>query len=113
MHFVPVISAPCFRDISIGIGKVPLASTIAGIVAWCGRGKLAEHREDPSPDIIEAEVAAEAQLLQLEFLGPKGLGRAAHGVVFGMVEVENVVDIGAELGREVLGGHRRINYAAI
>src|ERR1019366_1986665 len=38
IHYVEVISGVGLGDIAIGIGKLPLATRRAGIVAWRGRG---------------------------------------------------------------------------
>src|SRR5580698_6397598 len=113
MHLVPVVPAPCFRDIPIGIGKVPLATAVAGVVAWYRGGKLAEHGEEPTANIVNTDISAEAQLLDLELLGTELLGGPTHGVVFGMVEVKDVVDVRAELRHKVFRCHGRVYDAAI
>ena len=49
------------------------------------------------------EVAAHTQLGHLNFARPKNLARSADGVVFRVMEVVDVIDIGADFGRNELG----------
>ena len=59
------------------------------------------------------EVAAEAELRELELAGADALARADEGVVLRMVEVVDVVDVDPELAGEDLGVERRVGGAAV
>ncbi len=41
------------------------------------------------------EIAAEADLLDLNFVGAKGLGRSSQAVILGMIEAADVIRIEA------------------
>ena len=59
------------------------------------------------------EVAAHAELRHLEFVGPKDLAGAADGVVLGMIEVVDIVDVSADLRSKELGIERNFFDAAV
>jgi hypothetical protein len=63
--------------------------------------------------VVDEQIAAHAELLQLYLLRAKHLARPVDGVVLGMVEVEVVIQIHADLGREVLGAKRTIDGAGV
>jgi hypothetical protein len=56
----------------------------------------------PRVRVIEMEVAAQAELLRLDFVGAEEFARSAHRVVDRLVEVVGVGNIGADLRREEL-----------
>ena len=63
-------------------------------------GIRAELGHEPGANVVPVEVAADAELLQLDFVGPKQFARPAHGVVDRPVEVEGIGDVGADFGGE-------------
>src|SRR5262249_245691 len=60
------------------------------------------HGENAAADILPVEVAAKADLLQLDFVGAKDLGRATHAIVPWIVETVNVVSVKADFRSEEL-----------
>ena len=53
-------------------------------------------------DILPVEIAAEADLLYLDFIGSKSLGRPPETVIPGMIEAADVIRIEAYFRREEL-----------
>jgi hypothetical protein len=49
------------------------------------------------------EVPPNADLLHVNFTGPEGLGRAAHCVVFRLIETRHKVSIESNFGSEEFG----------
>ena len=58
-------------------------------------------------------VAAYADLFQLPFIGAEALRCPAHGVVRGVVVVQDIIRVGAKLRRKVLGGHGAVGGVPI
>src|ERR1017187_3515659 len=102
MGNIPVVTAPCLRDVLVRAGQIPLAAARAGVVPRGRRGEQTVHGEDAPAHVVDADVAADADLLKLPLVGTEALCSAAHAVVLRVVIVENVVRIGAEFRREVL-----------
>ena len=69
-----MVSAPAFRNVAVGVTKVPLAARSAAVVAGCRGGELTEHGQNSAANVANTEVAAEAQLFQLPFVGSETLG---------------------------------------
>src|SRR6202789_1338406 len=109
VQFVPVVSAIHLRDVAIGAVKVPLPTRGAAIVTRRGLGVEAELAEEASVNVIQVEVSAYPCVGDLNLLGTEDPPRSADGVVFGMIEVEIVVGVDANLRREVLGRQRKIS----
>src|SRR5947209_7791106 len=102
MQRVPVVAAPSFGEIAVGIVEVPLPAAGTGIVAWSGLRIQPQLRHQPSADVLVVKVAADAELSYLHLVGAKDLARPANRVVFGMGEVVDVVNIGPDLWSEEL-----------
>src|SRR6202158_1994840 len=54
------------------------------------------------------KVAADSELRYLDFIGPENFARPANSIVFGMVEIVDVVDIGSNFRGKKLRIHRRL-----
>src|SRR5271166_2884042 len=113
MVHVPVITAPGFGKVPVGILQVPLSAVITGVVSRGGGGEQAAHGQNAPARILNAKIAAHAYLLQLPLVGAEHFRGPAHRVVLGTVVVKNVVGVEANLGREVLGGHGQVFYAPV
>ena len=103
--YIPVIAAPRLREVLVGVFQIPLATVVAGVVAHGGLREQAIHGQDAAARVLDPDVAAEAGLLKLEFFRAVHFGRAHHGVVLGMVVIEDVVGVEANFRSEVLGAH--------
>src|ERR1017187_5813609 len=68
---VEVVPAPRLRYGAIGVTEVPLAPSRAGIVPRRRGGKHPKHGQDSAANVLPVEVAAHADLFQLEITGPK------------------------------------------
>src|ERR1700683_3648416 len=97
---VNVITTVRLRHIAIRIGDIPLPLGIAWIVAWRCFGIHAKLSHETGANVVEVEVASDAELLQLDFVGAKQLARSAYGVVDGFIEVVVVGNIGPNFGSE-------------
>ncbi len=81
----------------------------AAVITRGGGGKQAIHEKDPPAYVIDANVAADADLLQLELCRTGTFSvdpprESSSGWFMSSV----VVRVGAKLRREVLGGHRAV-----
>ena len=110
---VEVIAAVGLRDIAVGVGKVPLSACRARIVARRCLGVEAELCHQTRPHVVVVEVAANAQLGYLYFVGAEDFARSADGVVLRMTEVVGVVDVGADLRCKEPGCVRSIFGAGV
>ena len=54
------------------------------------------------------KVATNAQLRRLDFIGPENFARPADRIVFGVVEIVDVVNVGSDLWCKKLGIHRQL-----
>ena len=72
----------------------------AGVVAWRGRRIHPKLGHEPGANIVIVKIAADAELLQLDFLRPEKFTRPAHRVIRRMVEVENIVGVSSDLRRK-------------
>ena len=78
MGNIPVIAAPPLGDVFVGVGQIPLAAIDAAVITR-GRGREhAIHEENSPAHVVDADVAADADLLQLEFVGTKSFRRSAQ-----------------------------------
>src|ERR1017187_7994317 len=84
---VEVVPAPRLRDVFVSIANIPLADPGAAIIARCGGRKKTKHGQDSAANVLPVEVAAEADLLHLEFAGPETLGRPTHRMVSRLIEI--------------------------
>src|SRR5262249_15770815 len=90
---VEVITGIGFRKIFVGTTQVPLTASKTGIITRRGDTEHSSHGQDSCVDVLPIEVSPEADLLDLNFVGAKHLGRAAYGAVSGVVQVHDVVSI--------------------
>ena len=90
---IEMISAIGFGNITIGTGKIPLAVAGARIIPRRRDRIHSELGHEPGADVVVVEIAAYAQLLELNFVRAEELARAADGVIRWMVEVGNVVGV--------------------
>ena len=90
MVHVEVVSAISFGEILVCTAKVPLATSSAAVIAGRRDGEHSTHGQDPAANVLPVEVAAEADLLHLDFVGAKDFSRTAKGIIFGVIEVDNV-----------------------
>src|SRR5215472_5808982 len=102
MVHIEVITCVGFGYILIRSAEIPLPAPRAGIVAWRGDTEHPIHGEDSCADIVPVEVTAEANLLYLEFVGAKSLGRPPKAVVFRIIEAADVMRIKAYFRGEEL-----------
>ena len=100
MQRVDVVSTVGFRNVAISIGKVPLSTRGAGVIARRGRGIHAKLRHQPAANVVVMKIAAHAELRHLDFIRPEYFARSADGVIFGMVEIVNVIDVCPEFRRK-------------
>ena len=97
-----MVTAVRFREVAIGIVQIPLALRRTGVIAWRRRGIHAELRHEPGANVVVVKIAADAKLLQLDFVGAKQFARPAHRVVDWFVEVVGVGNIGTDFRGEEL-----------
>ena len=109
---VEVIAGIGFREVFVGALQVPLAHCLAAVVAGRGGREHAEHGQQARPDIVIVKVAAETDLLDLEFARAELLGRAVDGVILRMIRVVQVVRIEANLRGEKLRVEDRRSFPA-
>jgi len=74
---IPVIPAPGLGDILVCAREIPLAATWTGIITNCGRGEQPVHGQDASAHVVDADIAACADLLKLPLVGAKGFRRTS------------------------------------
>src|SRR6202011_3726962 len=72
---VEMVSTVCFREVFVGIADVPLADPGTRIIPWCGDSKQTPHGQDSAANVLPVEVAAHADLFDLDFATPERLGR--------------------------------------
>src|SRR6201999_4390661 len=95
MIYIEVITGIGFRKIFVRPAQVPLPAASAGIIAWRGHAEHPSHRKDSCADILPMEIAAKADLLDLDFIGAKSFSRAAQTVILRMIEAADVIRIKA------------------
>src|SRR5208282_4370050 len=100
MQSVEVISAIGFRNVAVSISEIPLSTRGAGVVARCGGRIHAKLRHDPGANVVKVKIAADAELRQLNFIRPKDLAGTSNRVIFRMVEIGDIVNVGANLRRK-------------
>ena len=59
------------------------------------------------------KIAAYTELRHLDLIDPEDFARPTDRVVFRMIEIVNVIDVGANLRREKLRVHRRFLGAGV
>jgi len=111
--YIKVITAPPLGDVLVSAGQIPLPAVGTAIVARRGSGEQAIHGEEAAAHIVDTNVTAKAELLQLPLVGTEALRSTAHRIVRWMVVVENIIGVSAELRCEVLGGHRAVHRMPI
>src|SRR6266850_6016552 len=107
MQGVEMVATVRFGEITIGVVQIPLATRRAGIVARRGLRIQTKLRHQTRANIIIMKVATDAELRYLDFIGPENLARPADRVVFGMIEIVDVIDVGANFRSEEFRVHRR------
>src|ERR1700686_74985 len=100
VHLVYVISTVSFRDVTVSIVEVPLASRHADVIAWLSLRIHPDLRHHPAPNVVVMKVAAQAQLCELNLAGAKNLARTTDRVVLWMVEAAGVIHIEPDFRRE-------------
>src|SRR5262249_50643264 len=98
--YVKVISAVGFGAVFICAAKVLLSASWAGSVERRCHAEPSIHGQYAAADVLPMEVTSKADLLDLEFVRAKDLGRAAHGVVTRMIEAVDKMGVEADLRRE-------------
>ena len=93
MQCIEVVATVCLRKIAIGVIKVPLSARRAGVIARCGLRIQTELRHEPGTHIFIVEISLDTELRYLNFIGPGNLARPANRVVFGMVEIADIVNV--------------------
>ncbi len=110
---VPVVAAVRFGDVAIRVVELPLAARRARVVARRRRRVHAELRHQAHLHVVVVEVAADAELRQLQLARSEDFARPADRVVLRMVEAVRERRVGAELAGEELGVHRRFLGARV
>src|ERR1035438_2382734 len=103
MAHVEVVTAVGFGDVAVSVAEVPLADAGAAVIARRRGSKQPSHVQDPAANVLPVEVATDADLLLLELTGPVGLGRSAHGVAYGLIEILHIVGVEAGVVAEKRG----------
>src|SRR5579864_3659860 len=103
-----MVAAVRFGDIAIGIVKIPLAARGACVVARSGLRVHAKLGHQTGANIVKVKVTADAKLRYLDFVGTKYFTRAADSVVFWMIEIINVVNVGSDFWSKEAGGVGRV-----
>src|SRR5262249_30681553 len=85
---------------SVGVVQLPLTSAGACVVPRSCLGIHTELSHQTAAHIIPVEVSSDAELSHLEFVGPEDFARTTDGIVFWMVEVDDVIDVDSELAGE-------------
>ena len=99
--------------IAIGVIKVPLPARRAGVIARCGLRIQTELRHEPGTHIVIVEISSDTELRYLNFIGPENLARPANRVVFGMVEIVDIVNVRPNFRRKEFRIHRRFFCARV
>ena len=73
VSYIPVIAAPRFGNILVRVGEIPLAAAGAGVITRSRRSKQSIHGQDAASDIVDVDVAANADLFKLPLIGTKSL----------------------------------------
>src|ERR1022692_3260498 len=97
---VEVVSAISFRKILVRAPKVPLTASNPRVVSRRRNREHTPHGQDPAANVLPMEVAAEADLLQLDFIRPEYLGRSAKRVILRMVEAAHKVRVKSDFRSE-------------
>src|SRR5260370_10358112 len=108
-----MVAAVRLRNVAIGVAQAPLSDDGAGVVARRHRRIHAELCHQSLDDALVVEVAADAELLHLEFVGAAALGSADERVIDGVREVEDIAGIGPELPGEGLAVEGRFLGARV
>ena len=113
VQLVQVVAAVGLGDVAVGVVEVPLAARRAGVVARRRLRVHAELRHQPAAHVVVVEVAADAELRDLELARAEDLARARDRVVHRLVEGVGVVGVDAELAGEHLRVERRLLRARV
>src|ERR1700690_3339671 len=108
MAYIEVVTAPGFGEVLVSIVEIPLTDAGAPVVARRRGRKQTIHCQEAGTNVVDAQVAANAHLLQLDFAVPEAFRRAPHRVISGLVVTLNEVGVYANFRREILGSQRRI-----
>src|ERR1035441_359147 len=110
---IEVVPAPGFGGILVSATKIPLAAPDAGVIPRGRDRKHSPHGQDPAANVLVVKVTAEADLLQLNFVGPEDLGRSAQRVILGMVQTAYEVSIESYFRSEKLRIPHRVFVASL
>src|SRR5258708_6619131 len=102
MVHVEVVPAIGLRKILVRAAEIPLPTPRAGIIAWGGDAEQPSPGQDSCRDIVHVKTAGESDVLDLDFIGEKGLGRPAETIIPGMIETADVIRIEAYFRGEEL-----------
>src|ERR1700683_529164 len=93
-----MVAAVCFRQVAVGTNEIPLSVAGARVITWRGSRIHSKLGHKSSPNVVPVEIAANTELLQLNFLRAEQLARPTHRVIRRMVKVENVIGVYSDLG---------------
>src|ERR1700681_2792786 len=85
----------------------------AGVISGCRLGVHAKLRHQPGTNIVIVKIASHTQLRHLYFARPKYFTRPADRVVFWIVEIVDIRNVGSDLRREELAVKRRLFGARV
>src|SRR5262250_113629 len=95
-----MVAAVSFRDVAIGIVEIPLAARGTSIVARSSLRVKTELGHEASADVVEMEIAADAELCEMKFVRAENFAGAADGVVLGMMKIVDVIGVDANFRSE-------------
>src|SRR5215472_14770643 len=100
MQHIKVISTVSLRKIAIRAYKIPLAVARTRVVSR-RRGRVhSKLSHKPGTYIVIVKISPHAELLEVHFARTKEFAGAADGMIDRMIEVDHVVHVGPNLGRE-------------
>jgi len=108
---IHVITGIAFRDIPVGIRKLPLSYRGARIVTGHGGCRGADLGQESHLHVIPVEVSTYVQLLERYFTGALTFRRTAQSVIDRVIVVVDIVGIHPNFRREVLSVENRIVVA--
>ena len=110
---VEVIAAVRLGDVAVRVVEVPLAARRAGVVARRRRRVHAELGHQPAAHVVVVEVAADAELGDLDLAGAAASVDPSIVWSLRMVEIADVVDVDPEFAGEILRVERRALLRAL
>ncbi len=113
MVYVEVVTAVGFGEIFVSAAQVPLAASDASVISRSRDSEHSTHGQDPAADVLIVEVAAEADLLQLNFVRAENLGRSTQRVILGVIEAADEVTVKTNFRSEEFGIPHRVFVASL